>query len=158
MKSFFQMLGKWYCKVCEAGSYLQSPLLLLVRGYWGYHFFQAGWGKFLNLERTAGFFTTLGIPLPEFNAYLVASIETFGGLMLLIGLGARLAALPLTIIMIMAYCTAHFKAIEKLLDDPTIFLGEAPFLYLYAALIVLSFGPGMLSVDGLMGYFGKGKK
>lgn len=158
MKPFFQMIGKWYCMIANAGTYLQSPLLLLVRLYWGYHFFQAGWGKFMNLQRTAGFFESLGIPLPEFHAYLVASIEMFGGLLLLVGLAARLAALPLVVTMIVAYLTAHYKAVQKLIEDPTIFFGEAPFLYLYASLLILCFGPGLFSIDGLMEFFGKGKK
>ena len=52
---------------------------------------------------TAGFFANLHIPLPKFNALLTGCTECFGGTLLLLGLAARLASLPLTIVMIVAF-------------------------------------------------------
>ena len=82
---------------------LQSPLLLLIRLYWGVSFAQTGWGKFMNLDRTAGFFESLSIPLPKLNAIMAASTELGGGVLLALGLFARPAAVPLAGTMAVAY-------------------------------------------------------
>ena len=66
-----------------------------------------GRGKLLNIERTAGFFESIDIPLPLVNAYAAGITECVGGLLLLIGLGSRLAAIPLVVTMLVAYATAH---------------------------------------------------
>lgn len=126
---------------------LRHPLLLIVRLYWGWQFFQAGKGKFGNIEMVTGFFGSLGIPFPLLNAYLVASVETVCGLLLFLGLGARLAAIPLTITMVVAYLTAHRSAALGLFSDPKQFFAQEPFLFLFAAILVLIFGAGFFSLD-----------
>ncbi|MBF2053307.1 MAG: DoxX family protein [Candidatus Sericytochromatia bacterium] len=55
----------------------------------------------------AGYLGQLGVPLPVMNAWLAASAEFFGGLALLLGLATPLAAVPLTITMLVAGFTAH---------------------------------------------------
>ena len=55
----------------------------------------------------AGYLGQLGVPLPVLNAWLAASAEFFGGLALLLGLATPLAAVPLTITMLVAGFTAH---------------------------------------------------
>lgn len=55
----------------------------------------------------AGYLDQLGVPLPVLNASLAASAEFFGGLALLLGLATPLAAVPLTITMLVAGFTAH---------------------------------------------------
>jgi hypothetical protein len=74
----------------QAAEYLQSPLLLSIRLYWGWQFFLTGKGKLMNLERTSNFFLSLHIPLPHLNAWVVGVTECVGGLLLLTGLGTRL--------------------------------------------------------------------
>src|SRR5690348_2415855 len=74
----------------RAAGYLQSPLLLAIRLYWGWQFFQTGKGKLMNLDRTAEFFQSLHIPMPRLNACLAGGTECIGGLLLLLGLGSRL--------------------------------------------------------------------
>ena len=91
-------------------SWLQSPLLLVLRLYWGWSFFLTGKGKLLNLDRTTDFFTELHLPLPKLNAIMAGSTECFGGLLLLLGLFARPVAVPLTFTMIVAYATADREA------------------------------------------------
>jgi hypothetical protein len=71
----------------QAAEYLQSPLLLSIRLYWGWQFFLTGKGKLMNLERTSNFFLSLHIPLPHLNAWVVGVTECVGGLLLLTGLG-----------------------------------------------------------------------
>lgn len=126
---------------------LQSALLLAFRLYWGVQFAQTGLGKLGNLGRTTEFFTTLGIPFPAANAAFVATLETVGGLLLVLGLYARLVALPLTANMLVAYVTADRAALLGLFSDPTAFVQAAPFPFLVTSLLVLAFGPGAVSLD-----------
>jgi len=135
----------------DLASYLQSPLLLVLRLYWGVSFAQTGWGKFMNLDRTAGFFESLGIPLPKLNAVMAASTELGGGVLLALGLFARPASVPLIFTMLVAYGTADKEAVMAVFSDPEKFLSAAPFLFLLASVVVLAFGPGKFSVDHVLG-------
>ena len=49
---------------------LQSPLLLILRLYFGWQFFQTGKGILMHLDKIAGYFATLHIPMPKLNAAL----------------------------------------------------------------------------------------
>ena len=131
----------------SVASCLQSPLLLVVRLYWGLSFAQTGWGKLMNLDRTAGFFESINLPLPKLNAIAAGSTEFLGGLLLALGLFARPAAVPLIFTMIVAYATAHREELGVVFSDPDKFVTAAPFLFLLASLFVLVFGPGRLSLD-----------
>lgn len=128
----------------------QPVLLLIVRLYWGYQFFLAGRGKLLNIERTAGFFESLNIPLPLANAYLAGATECFGGLLLLLGCASRVTTIPLIFTMLVAYATAHAQELRSLFSHPDAFVTAPPFLFLLAATLVLVFGPGRFSIDGLI--------
>ncbi|MBI1909039.1 MAG: DoxX family protein [Deltaproteobacteria bacterium] len=136
-----------YDKLVSLASHLQSPLLLLLRLYWGAQFILAGKGKLTNIEKVFEFFQGLHIPLPLASAYLVGSTELLGGMLLVLGLGSRLAAIPLSITMIVAYLTAHIEATRNILSDPENFIDQAPFLFLLVTLILLAFGPGRFSLD-----------
>lgn len=138
-------------KLDATADFLQSPLLLAIRLYWGWQFAQTGWGKLMNLDRTAGFFASLDIPLPKVNAVLAGGTECLGGVLLALGLFARPAAVPLIFTMLVAYGTADRDALNVIGSDPDKFVTAAPFLFLLASLIVLVFGPGKLSLDALLG-------
>ena len=85
---------------------LASIAPLATRIVIGLAFFQAGTGKFRHFENVVGFFQGLGIPFPTFNAGLVASMETVGGIMLIFGLFTRFFASGLSITMVVALLTA----------------------------------------------------
>jgi putative oxidoreductase len=142
-----------YALLVWVASSLQSPFLLVVRLYWGWQFMQTGWGKFHNLARVAQFFTSLGIPFPHANAALVASIEFFGGALLIIGLGSRIVGLVLSFNMLVAYITADREALSSIFSSPGKFYGADPYTFLFAALLVLIFGAGLFSMDHLIGRF-----
>src|SRR6185369_13436113 len=72
----------------------------------GVVFIGTGWGKLHSLPDVTEFFRSLGIPMPGFNARLTAATELFGGLLILVGLGTRLVALPLAFTMVIAILTA----------------------------------------------------
>ena len=134
----------------KAISCLQSPLLLMIRLYWGWQFFQTGKGKLMNLDRTAGFFQSLNIPHPHLNAVMAGCTECFGGLCLLLGLGSRILTIPLIFTMSIAYLTAESDALHAIFSDPDKFVSAAPFEFMLAAIIVLVFGPGKFSLDWLL--------
>jgi putative oxidoreductase len=145
-----QIIEKYNSFFIRVLSSLQSPFLLAVRLYWGWQFAQTGWGKLTNIGKVVNFFTDLGIPAPALNAYFVSGLEFAGGLLLLLGLGSRLIALPLTIDMIVAYITADREALFSIISNPDKFTAAAPYTFLVASLLVLIFGPGKLSLDTLL--------
>jgi putative oxidoreductase len=139
----------------RAISRLQSPLLLAVRLYWGWQFFQTGLGKLTNIPKVIDFFTSLGIPFPTLNAYFVGSLECVGGALLFLGLGSRIITLPLTFNMLVAYITADREALFSFFSDPGKFYAADPYTFLFAALLILIFGPGKISLDSAIGYLRK---
>ena len=144
----FRLWSLGYGLLAKAGYWLESPFLLVIRLYWGWNFFLSGKGKLGNLDGTTEFFTTLGLPMPKFQAILAASTECVGGLLLLIGLFSRLISIPLIITMIVAYAVADTDALKSLLaEDKDPFFKAAPFTFLMASLIIFIFGPGFVSVD-----------
>ena len=145
-----QFLNQSYRSFIRFLSTLESPLLLAVRLYWGWQFMQAGWGKLNGIGKVISFFTELGIPAPAVNAWFVAGLEFAGGILLIIGLGSRLIALPLVIDMIVAYITADREALLSMISNPDKFIAAAPFSFLLASLIVLVFGAGKFSADALL--------
>jgi putative oxidoreductase len=133
------------------GNHLQSPLLFFMRFVWGIQLMQAGLGKLFNIQLPIGYFTSLGIPFPVENAWLVAFTETFGGIFLALGLLTRLTAIPLIINFIVAYITTEQDGLKDLLSfDTDKFCADTAFPYLATAVVVLIFGPGALSVDYLI--------
>jgi putative oxidoreductase len=84
------------------------------------------------------------------NAYFIGSLECFGSLLLIIGLGSQPLALLIVLSMVVAYLTADFEAVSSMFSDPDKFAKADPFPFLLAALIVLVFGAGRFSVDALI--------
>ena len=145
-----QAIERLYGLLIQVGSSLQSPFLLLVRLYWGWQLIQTGWGKLHTLDKVTEFFASLGIPAPALNATFVASLELVGGILLVLGLASRLIAVPLVLNLCVAYVTADREALGSILSDPGKFYGAAPYTFLFAALLVLIFGPGRFSIDALL--------
>jgi putative oxidoreductase len=140
----------WYARASAAASYLQSPLLLAVRLYWGWQFAQTGWGKMHNIARITDFFTSLNIPFPAANAHFVAGLEFFGGILLILGLGSRVVGLLLAGNMLVAYWTADHEALVSFLSDPGKFYVADPYTFLFASIMVLVFGAGLFSIDRVL--------
>ena len=140
----------WYSRFATAASYLQSPLLLAIRLYWGWQFAQAGWGKLHNLAKITGFFTSLNIPFPAANAHFVSGLEFVGGVLLILGLGTRFIGLLLAVNMFVAYWTADHEALTSIFSDPGKFYVADPCTFLFASLLVMVFGAGLFSLDTLL--------
>jgi putative oxidoreductase len=129
---------------------MQSPFLLAIRLYWGWQFAQTGWGKLHHLAKITGFFASLRIPFPAFNAHFVAGLEFFGGLFLIFGLASRLTGLLLAGNMLVAYWTADHEALISIFSDPGKFYVADPYTFLFASLMVLIFGAGIFSADAFI--------
>ncbi len=147
MNSVISILRRPYELFLSAANGGRSPFLLLVRLYWGWQFAQTGWGKLHHLEQVTGFFASLGLPAPGATAAFVGCVELFGGLLLIAGLGSRLIGLVLTGNMLVAYITADREALLSVFSNPGKFYGADPYTFLFAALLVLIFGPGWFALD-----------
>lgn len=142
-----ERLYGWFLRIANS---LQSPVLLLVRLYWGWQFFDTGRGKLADISKVVDYFTSLGVPAPSLNAHFIAILECVGGILLILGLASRLIALPLLIDMIMAYVIADREALGSIFSEPDKFYNAAPFTFLLASLLILVFGPGKFSLDTLI--------
>src|ERR1700736_4337662 len=139
-----------YRRVFGKFAYLQPALLLAVRLYWGWQFAQTGWGKMHHIAKITGFFSSLNIPFPAFNAYFVSGLEFFGGLLLIVGFASRFTGLLLAFNMLVAYWTADHEALVSIFSDPGKFYVADPYTFLFASLMVLILGAGLYSVDTLV--------
>jgi putative oxidoreductase len=145
-----ESLRAYYVRFEHLMAYGKSPLLLVVRLYWGWQFAVTGWGKLMNLPRVTQFFASLNIPFPGLNAHFCAGLEFFGGLLLIVGLGSRLIGLLLAVDMVVAYLTADRDALMAVFSNPGKFYGADPYTFFAAALLIAVFGAGMFSLDYLL--------
>lgn len=118
---------------------------LLARLAVGLVFVTAGWGKLQNLDRVVEFFGSLGIPAPAYQAPFVAATELSCGLLLVLGLATRYAALPLVATMIVAIATALWPKIEGAVD----LLGRQESLFIVLLAWLGATGAGAVSLDAI---------
>ena len=155
MGSLIKLIDSAYGLFVRAASACQSPLLLAVRLYWGWQFWQSGWGKLHDIPKVVDYFTSLGVPFPSLNAPFIAVLEAVGGILLVLGLGSRLIALPLFIDMVVAFAVGDREALGSIISDPDKFYAAAPYTFLFASLLILVFGPGKFSLDALIDRYRK---
>ena len=155
MRTLVKVIDRFYPLFLRAASACQAPLLLAIRLYWGWQFWQAGWGKAGNIPHVVEYFTSLGVPAPTLNAYFISWLEVVGGILLALGFCSRLIALPLTIDMIVAFLVADREALTSVFSDPDKLYAATPYTFLFASLLILCFGPGMFSLDSLIVWYRK---
>ena len=131
---------------------LQTLILLIFRLSWGWQFFVTGKGKLLNHKDVADFFAGLHIPFPGLNAWFIGGLECIGGLLLMVGFASRPIAFLLACAMTVAYLSVDEERTKLLniFQDPTPFLTADPFFFLLTSVLVLAFGPGLISIDALL--------
>lgn len=122
---------------------LQSVSLLFVRLVLAYGFYEPAINKFSNIESVAQWFGSMNIPYPLINAYLSASIEMAGVILLALGLFTRVISIPLIVIMIVAIKTVHLS--HGFSAGANGF--EIPLYFIIFLLILLTHGAGKLSID-----------
>lgn len=126
---------------------LQAPLLFIIRLFWGCYYVRSGIVKALHFPGVVEYFAKLGIPFPELNLFLVASIHFFGGICMILGVQVRWVSIPLAITMVVAYFTAELNVVEQIFCRPGLFVQALPFNFLLANLLLIAFGAGKWSVD-----------
>lgn len=143
-------LKGFYSTLIRIGNALQPLFLLATRLIWGLLFYFTGAKKLDDINVVTGFFQNLNIPFPEFSAYLVGWTEMVCGICLVLGFASRLVSIPLAIIMLVAFLTAHFEEVRKITTNFAPILQASPFTYIYALLAIFVFGPGKISIDYLL--------
>jgi len=89
---------------------------VVIRLMAGAVFFWEGILKFVYVNQGVGRFGKIGIPFPLVTAPFVGWLEIVGGLLLILGLGTRLVAIPFIVEMLVA----------MLSTKPRLFLGTLP--------------------------------
>src|ERR1700761_1628767 len=147
--SLVNRLKNAYVACAMVACHLRSPLLLVIRLYWGFQFTQDGWGKLTHLDKVTEFFTSLSLPAPHLTALTCASVEFCGGILFLLGVLSRLTSLVLFINMTMAYLSVPDDRVNfsHILSKPEDFYGASPYTYWFAALLILILGPGAIAID-----------
>ncbi len=100
-----------------------------------------GLGKFTDHGSEAASFARYGLPHPGAFAFVIGAVEVVFGVLLVTGLGTRIAALVLAGDMVGAISTAGR------VEGGALNLGLAPTLLL-AMLLIIGIGPGARSLDG----------
>ena len=132
-----------YKSIVERG---QSLTLLLARLAVAYGFYEPAMQKWSDIGAIATWFGSMGIPLPTLNAYMAATTEIVGVVLLTIGLFTRIISVPLIIVMIVAIVTVHLPHGFNAGDNGY----EIPLYYILFLAIFATFGAGRLSVDHLL--------
>jgi len=128
---------------------------LVLRSMIGVVIAAHGWDKVQQgVGQFAGFVKSLDVPFPTFTAYLVTALELGGGILLILGLGARLWAALIGIEMILT--TILVKVDVGFIADGGAG-AELDLLILAGCLALVLLGPGRLSLDRAVGIDGKPK-
>ncbi|MCW8821896.1 MAG: DoxX family protein [Sulfurovum sp.] len=124
----------------------QSISLLLARLAVAYGFYEPAMQKWSDISSVATWFGTLGIPFPTLNAYMAASTELLGVVLLTLGLFTRIISIPLMVVMIVAITTVHLAHGFSAGDNGF----EIPLYYLLFLALFASLGAGKFSLDHLL--------
>lgn len=135
-----------YANVEKITDNFQSISLLFARLVIAYGFYEPAMKKWQGLENVANWFGSMGIPFPMLNAYLAATTELFGVVLLTFGLFTRLISIPLMVVMIVAIFLVHFQNGFSAGDNGF----EIPLYYMLFLMIFTSFGAGKISLDNLL--------
>ncbi|MFC6632618.1 DoxX family protein [Microbulbifer taiwanensis] len=107
---------------CLRGLDWLGPLALRI--YLAPIFILSGMNKVGSIDDVAAWFGNpdwgLGLPAPMLMAWLATLTELLGGIALLVGLGVRLVAIPLMIVMAVAAIAVHWQYGWSALPDQTL--------------------------------------
>ncbi len=121
---------------------------LIGRLLLAYMFIPAGYGKLVNIEGTAGYIASSGLPMGSALAVLAGLLELLGGLALVLGWQVRWAGLALALFTLMASFFFHtFWSVpaEQQMVQQLMFMKN---LSVTGGLLLISaLGAGPLSLD-----------
>ncbi|MBC8236869.1 MAG: DoxX family protein [Helicobacteraceae bacterium] len=135
-----------YIEFSRLSEYGKSLSLLLARLAVAYGFYEPAMMKWNGMENVSSWFETMGIPFPTLSAYMAASVEAAGVVLLILGLFTRFISLPLIFVMIVAIVTVHLPHGFSAGDNGF----EIPLYYMLFLLIFISNGAGKFSLDRLI--------
>ena len=146
LKEFIMNLKNMYMEFSHLSEYLKSLSLLIARLLVAYGFYEPAMMKWKDINSVAEWFGSMGIPFPTLNAYMAASTEVAGVVLLTLGLLTRVISLPLIVIMIVAIVTVHLGNGFSAGNNGF----EIPLYYMSFLLIFLSNGAGKFSLDRII--------
>ena len=127
---------------------LQSPLTLVGRLLLALLFLPAGIGKLTGFAGTVGYIASVGLPMPTLAAIIALIVEIAGGLALIAGFGARIAALVLAVFTLVASFFFHnywaLPADQQLIPQLLFFKNIA---VVGGLLTLAAWGAGAWSID-----------
>ncbi len=133
-------------------SSLQNPLSLMGRALLALLFIPAGFSKIGGFAGTVGYIASKGVPLPELAAAAAIGVELGLGLLLLVGLQARWAALGIAVFtFVISFIFHNFWAVpadQVMMQQISFFKNIA---VVGGLLTVVAWGPGAWSFDGKRG-------
>jgi len=122
----------------------QNFSLLFLRLILAYGFYSPAMNKWADIGAVATWFgESLGIPFPLLNAYLAASTEMAGVVLLVLGLGVRFIALPMIVVMVVAITTVHLANGFSSGDNGF----EIPLYYMLMLFTLATHGGGAFGLD-----------
>lgn len=136
-----------YDRFADTISNLSDLPLLFLRLILAYGFYNPAMMKLKDVNAIGGWFESMGYPLPYLNAYLATITEGLGVVLLFVGLGTRIIAVPLMIVMLVAIFTVHYANGFNAGDNGY----EIPLYYLQMLFTLFVMGPGKISVDHFLG-------
>ena len=139
-------LKQMYVKFSQLSGYAKSLSLFLARLTIAYGFYTPAMTKWKDMDAVAEWFGTLGIPFPEINAYMAATTELLGVILLTLGLFTRLISIPLIVVMIVAIVTVHLPNGFSAGNNGF----EIPFYYMMFLFSFLTHGAGRFSLDRVL--------
>jgi putative oxidoreductase len=125
---------------------LKDIPLLATRLILAYGFYGPALAKWQDIDAIVEWFAGMGMPLPRLNAYMAASTEMLGVVLLTLGLGTRIISIPLIIVMLVAIKTVHGENGFNASDNGY----EIPLYYIIMLLTLFFVGPGRASLDKLI--------
>ncbi|HBH47355.1 MAG TPA: DoxX family protein [Bacteroidales bacterium] len=125
---------------------MHSVPLLLLRLILAYGFYNPAKMKWSNISGIAQWFESMNYPLPTLSAYLAATAEAAGVILLLAGFATRLISVPLMFTMVIAITTVHLGNGFEAGNNGF----EIPLYYLLMLFVLFISGPGKISVDALL--------
>lgn len=123
-----------------------SPILLLGRILGSAIFISGGWAKLMAMSATVGYFTKIGLPLPQVAFAVAVAVELGGGLLLLLGLFTRPVAVLLAVFCVATALIAHSNLSDRVQEIN--FMKNLAMTGGYLAFAVV--GAGAFSLDAML--------
>lgn len=124
-----------------------SAAILVGRILLSVLFILSGFAKLTAISGTAGWFASIGLPLPTLTTVVVGLVELFGGLAILVGFKTRIAALVLAVFTLAATAIAHLD----FADQMQVLMLQKNLGLVGGFLVLAAIGAGSISIDGRRG-------